>query len=170
MRNDGGPSSFFDHHPAAAFVVLEIGPIAFPCSGHAVMAERGLAVRHARVGRADHAVSAGRPRQRDEDERKAEFQHVSQPRRRDARTLLGFRGALHICAPLSPSLVLSLARVFETRAHASKTVEALRELVNARDALIKDRVAALNRQAIAVSPLIKRQLVQRLRQIGRAHV
>ena len=41
----------------------------------------------------------------------------------------------------------------------------LEELVNARDALIKDRVAALNRQAIAVSPLIKRQLAQRLRQI-----
>ena len=41
----------------------------------------------------------------------------------------------------------------------------MRELVNARDALIKDRVAALNRQAIAVSPLIKRQLAQRLRQI-----
>jgi transposase len=53
----------------------------------------------------------------------------------------------------------------EPRAHASKTVEALRELVNARDALIKDRVAALNRQAVAVSPLIKRQLAQRLRQI-----
>jgi transposase len=53
----------------------------------------------------------------------------------------------------------------ETRAPASKTVEALRELVNARDALIKDRVAALNRQAIAVSPLIQRQLAQRLRQI-----
>ena len=38
----------------------------------------------------------------------------------------------------------------------------MRELVNARDALIKDRVAAL----IAVSPLIKRQLAQRLRQIN----
>jgi transposase len=65
---------------------------------------------------------------------------------------------------------LMLARMgavldLEPRAHASKTVEALRELVNARDALTKDRVAALNRQAIAVSPLIKRQLAQRLRQI-----
>src|ERR1700733_9026053 len=65
---------------------------------------------------------------------------------------------------------LMLARMgavldLEPRAPASKTVEALRELVNARDALIKDRVAALNRQAIAVSPLIKRQLAQRLRQI-----
>ena len=53
----------------------------------------------------------------------------------------------------------------EPRAPASKTVEALKELVNARDALIKDRIAALNRQAIAVSPLIKRQLAQRLRPI-----
>jgi transposase len=53
----------------------------------------------------------------------------------------------------------------QPRAPVSKTVEALKELVNARDALIKDRVAALNRQAIAVSPLIKRQLAQRLRQI-----
>jgi transposase len=41
----------------------------------------------------------------------------------------------------------------------------LRELVNARDALIEDRVPALNRQAIAVTPLIKRQLAQRLREI-----
>jgi transposase len=61
---------------------------------------------------------------------------------------------------------LTLARMgavldLEPRAPASKTVEALKELVNARDALIKDRVAALNRQAIAVSPLIKRQLTQR---------
>jgi hypothetical protein len=78
MRDDGGPSAFFDHHPAAAFIVLEIGPIAVPCSGHAVMAERGLAVRHARFGRADHGVSAGRAHgERDEDERKAELQHVS---------------------------------------------------------------------------------------------
>ena len=46
----------------------------------------------------------------------------------------------------------------ETRAPASKTVEALKELVNARNALIKDRVAALNRQAIAVSPLIALQV------------
>jgi transposase len=42
----------------------------------------------------------------------------------------------------------------------------MKELVNARDALVKDRVAALNRQAIAVSPLVKRQLAQRLRQIN----
>jgi transposase len=47
----------------------------------------------------------------------------------------------------------------------SPTVETMTELVKARDALVKDRVAVLNRQAVAVATLIKRQLVQRLRQI-----
>ena len=66
---------------------------------------------------------------------------------------------------------LMLARMgtalnLEPHVPASKTVEAMKEFVSARDALVKDRVAALNRQAIAVSPLIKRQLVQRLRQIN----
>jgi transposase len=60
---------------------------------------------------------------------------------------------------------MSRALDLEPRARASQTVEAMKELVNARDALVKDRVAALNRQAIAVSPLIKRQLAHRLRQI-----
>jgi hypothetical protein len=32
-----------------------------PCSGHAVMAQRGRAVRYARVGRADHAVTRAAP-------------------------------------------------------------------------------------------------------------
>ena len=53
----------------------------------------------------------------------------------------------------------------EPSAPLSQTVEAMKELVNARNALVKDRVAALNRQAITVSPLIKRQLAQRLRQV-----
>ena len=39
------------------------------------------------------------------------------------------------------------------------------ELVKARDALVKGRAAVFNRQAVAVATLIKRQLVQRLRQI-----
>src|SRR5271169_4817044 len=68
-------------------------------------------------------------------------------------------GATPLCLPEWAQLEL------EPRVPASKTVEAMKELVNARDALVKDRVAALNRQAIAVSPLIKRQLAQRLRQV-----
>ena len=50
---------------------------------------------------------------------------------------------------------------------ASKIAQSMKELVSARDALVKDRVAALNRKAVALDPLIKRQLAQRLRQIDR---
>jgi len=65
---------------------------------------------------------------------------------------------------------LMLARMgaaleLEPNLPVSPTVETMKELVNARHALVKDRVAVLNRQAIAVSTLIKRQLAQRLRQI-----
>jgi transposase len=65
---------------------------------------------------------------------------------------------------------LMLARMgaaleLEPNVPVSPTVETMKELVNARQALVKDRVAVLNRQAIAVSTLIKRQLAQRLRQI-----
>jgi transposase len=65
---------------------------------------------------------------------------------------------------------LMLARIgaaleLEPNLPVSPTVETMKEFVNARHALVKDRVAALNRQAIAVSTLIKRQLAQRLRQI-----
>jgi transposase len=67
---------------------------------------------------------------------------------------------------------LMLARMggaleLEPRAAVSPTVEAMKELVKARDALVKDRVAALNRQKVAGLPLLRRQLVQRLDQIDR---
>ena len=94
MWDDGGPRALFDHHPAAAFVVLKIGPIPFPGPGHAVVAKRGLAVHYACVGRADHGVGASRAHgQRHEGERKAELQPVSQPNA-GCRNL-GFRGAAH---------------------------------------------------------------------------
>ena len=60
---------------------------------------------------------------------------------------------------------MGAALALEPNVPVSPTVETMKELVNARHALVKDRVAALNRQAIAVSTLIKRQLAQRLRQI-----
>jgi transposase len=53
----------------------------------------------------------------------------------------------------------------EPRPVVSQTTDELKELLGARDALIKDRVAALNRRKTALSALIKRQLAQRLRQI-----
>jgi transposase len=57
------------------------------------------------------------------------------------------------------------ALTLEPRPVVSQTIDEMKELLNARDALIKDRVAALNRQKIVLSPLLKRQLVHRLRQI-----
>jgi transposase len=47
----------------------------------------------------------------------------------------------------------------------SQSIDEMKELLKARDALIKDRVAALNRQKTVVSPLLNRQLAHRLRQI-----
>jgi transposase len=45
------------------------------------------------------------------------------------------------------------------------TIEAMRELVGAREALAKDRVAALNRQKTARSAVLSAQIARRLRQI-----
>ena len=53
------------------------------------------------------------------------------------------------------------------RAIASDTVQHMRELQVARQALVKDRVAALNRQQTYQSALLKRHAAERLRQIAR---
>ena len=53
----------------------------------------------------------------------------------------------------------------EGRPARSETLHDLRELGVARQALIKDRIAATNRQQIAVNPVIKRQLRARMKQI-----
>ena len=49
----------------------------------------------------------------------------------------------------------------------SATVDAMKELHGARRALVKDRVAACNRDHTRRSPLLKRQVRARLRQIER---
>lgn len=54
----------------------------------------------------------------------------------------------------------------EGRPAKSETLHDLRELGVARQALVKDRIAATNREQIAVNPVIKRQLRARLKQIG----
>lgn len=54
----------------------------------------------------------------------------------------------------------------EGRPARSETLHDLRELGVARQALIKDRIAATNREQIAANPVIKRQLRARLKQIG----
>jgi hypothetical protein len=60
---------------------------------------------------------------------------------------------------------MGAALELEPRPVVSQTTDELKELLGARDALIKDRVAALNWRKTALSALIKRQLAQRLRQI-----
>ena len=54
----------------------------------------------------------------------------------------------------------------EGRPAKSESLHDLRELGVARQALVKDRIAATNREQIAVNPVIKRQLRARLKQIG----
>lgn len=54
----------------------------------------------------------------------------------------------------------------EGRPAKTETLHDLRELGVARQALVKDRIAATNREQIAVNPTIKRQLRARLKQIG----
>ena len=53
------------------------------------------------------------------------------------------------------------------RAPLSATLDDMRELHAARRALVKDRVAAINRSQTHRSPLLKRQAAERLRQIDR---
>ncbi|WP_323009382.1 IS110 family transposase [Paracoccus sp. (in: a-proteobacteria)] len=54
----------------------------------------------------------------------------------------------------------------EGRPAKTETLHDLREMGVARQALVKDRIAATNREQIAVNPVIKRQLRARLKQIG----
>ena len=54
----------------------------------------------------------------------------------------------------------------EGRPAKTETLHDLRELGVARQALVKDRIAATNREQIAVNHVIKRQLRARLKQIG----
>lgn len=54
----------------------------------------------------------------------------------------------------------------EGRPAKTETLYDLRELGVARQALVKDRIAATNREQIAVNPVIKRQLRARLKQIA----
>ena len=53
------------------------------------------------------------------------------------------------------------------RPAVSQTIDDLRELLVARRALVKDRTAALNREKVLRSGLLKRLMAQRLRQIDR---
>ncbi len=55
----------------------------------------------------------------------------------------------------------------QARSIVSETLDAMKELLVGRRALVKDRAAALNRDQTHRSPLLKRIAAQRLRQIER---
>ena len=55
----------------------------------------------------------------------------------------------------------------QIRPAVSQTLGTMRELLTARRGLVKDRVAAINRNHVQISPLLKRLADQRLRQVER---
>jgi transposase len=82
-----------------------------------------------------------------------------------------FREALGKLAKTDPCDAAMLAHMgaslaLEPRPVVNKTLDEMKELLKARDALIKDRVAALNRQKTTLVALVKTQIAARLRQIA----
>ena len=88
---------------------------------------------------------------------------------RHARRFAEALGQLAKTDRLDAALLARFGALLEppTRPVLSPTLEAMKELLVARQALMKDRTAALNRQKIVRSPLLRRHLDQRLRQIAR---
>jgi transposase len=62
---------------------------------------------------------------------------------------------------------MGAALELEARPIVSETLDKMKEFVTARDALVKDRTAALTRSHTVRSPLLRAQLATRLRQIDR---
>ncbi|GEO18214.1 IS110 family transposase [Microvirga aerophila] len=87
---------------------------------------------------------------------------------RHARRFAEALGQLAKTDRLDAALLARFGALLEppTRPVPTPTLDAMKELLVARQALIKDRTAALNRQKIVRSPLLRRQLAQRLRQIA----
>jgi transposase len=87
---------------------------------------------------------------------------------RHARRFAEALGQLAKTDRLDAALLARFGALLEppTRPVLSPTLDAMKELLLARQALIKDRTAALNRQKIVRSSLVRRQLAQRLRQIA----
>ncbi len=88
---------------------------------------------------------------------------------RHARRFAEALGQLAKTDRLDAALLARFGALLEppTRPVLSPTLDAMKELLVARQALMKDRTAALNRQKIVRSPLLRRHLDQRLRQIAR---
>jgi len=86
---------------------------------------------------------------------------------RQARRFAEATGRLAKTDRCDAAMLARLGALLEppVRSLPSATLATMRELHGARQALIKDRTAALNRQKGLTSPLLKRQALQRLAQI-----
>ena len=86
---------------------------------------------------------------------------------RHARRFAQASGKLAKTDPCDAAMLahMGAALQLEPRPVASEAADALKELQGARDALVKDRVALLNRQKVVRSKLIGRQIEERLAQI-----
>jgi len=87
---------------------------------------------------------------------------------RTARRFAEATGELAKTDLIDAAILTRMGAVLDLRGRSSKseTLHELRELSVARQALVKDRIAATNRAQIAMNPVIKRQLRARLKQIG----
>ncbi len=87
---------------------------------------------------------------------------------RAARRFAEATGELAKTDQIDAAILARMGAVLDLKGRPSKseTLHELKELSVARQALVKDRIAATNRTQIAVSPVIKRQLRARLIQIG----
>jgi len=86
---------------------------------------------------------------------------------RSARRFAEATGTLAKTDRIDAAILARMGAVLDLEGRPAKaeTLHNLRELGVARQALVKDRIAATNREQIAVNPVIKRQLRARLKQI-----
>jgi transposase len=87
---------------------------------------------------------------------------------RSSRRFAEATGALAKTDRIDAAILARMGAVLDLEGRPAKTetLHDLRELGVARQALVKDRIAATNREQIAVNPMIRRQLRARLKQIG----
>lgn len=86
---------------------------------------------------------------------------------RQARRFAEATGQLAKTDPIDAAMLARFGALLtpQTRAPVSEILNEMKELHNARQALVKDRTAALNRQAQMRIAILKRLAIQRLRQI-----
>jgi transposase len=86
---------------------------------------------------------------------------------RSARRFAEATGTLAKTDRIDAAMLARMGAVLdlEGRPARTETLHDLKELAVARQGLVKDRIAAANREQIAVNPVVKRQLRARLKQI-----